>query len=237
MSAASTARARALFLHGVPTAGRLWDGVRARLPIPSDAPDLPGFGGRAALADPTVEALARPLLASVDAHTHLVGTDLGGLLAAWIATQVPVASLTLSSTVLGLAWLPSRLTAIWPLNRYFYRRFGGRRWLAMGVSEHRRAELLAQYPGAAPEIMEPIARRLPLRSPLPKVPTLCLWGAADVSFPAVQGRLLARRLDASWVSLPGLRHYAMWEDPAAYSEALLGFWAQVNPPRSPPAPG
>lgn len=217
-----------LLLHGVPTDGRLWDGVRARIHLPSQAPDLPGFGAAPPLLDPTVEALARPLLPRVHTATHLVGHDLGGLLAAWIATQVPVASLTLSSTALGLGWLPSRLSAMPPLNRYFYRRFAGRRWLAMGVSAARREAFLAEYTGAAPEIMEPIARRLPLRPIQPKVPTLCLWGALDRSFPALGGRLLARRLGVRFVALPGCHHYAMWEDPAAYAAALHAFWRSVG---------
>lgn len=216
--------ASALLLHGVPTDGHLWDGVRARLDIESFAPDLPGFGAAPPLAAPTVEALAGPLLSRIDARTHLVGHDLGGLLAAWIACQVPVASLTLSSTALGLGWLPSRITALPPLNRYFYRRFAGRRWLAMGVAPARREAWLARYSGAAPEVMEPIARRLPLRARHPTARTLCLWGAEDRSFPALGGRLLARRLGATFVALPGCRHYAMWEDPAAYAAALQRFW-------------
>ena len=217
-----------LFLHGVPTDGRLWDGVRARLTRPSEAPDLAGFGGAPPLADPTARALAEPLLKRLTPQTHLVGHDLGGLVAAQLAALAPVASLTLSSTALGLGWLPSVLTALPPLNRYFYRRFAGRRWLAMGVGPARREALLAQYPGAPPEIMEPIARRLPLKGLRPSAPTLCLWGAEDRSFPTLGGRLLARSLGARWEALPGCRHYAMWEEPGAYAAALEAFWRSVE---------
>ena len=216
---------RALFLHGVPTDGGLRDGVLARLKIDSEAPDLAGFGHAPPLESPTVDALVAPLLDRVDADTHLVGHDLGGLLAAQIASLRPVRSVTLCSTALGLGWLPSRMTALWPANLYFYRRFGGRRWLAMGVSAPSVDALLARFPGAEPARMEAIARRLPLWTPRFKAPTLCLWGAQDRSFPAVFGRVLASRLGAEFVALPGLRHYAMWEGPAPFAEALEAFWA------------
>ena len=76
----------------------------------------------------------RGLLDRVTDDTHLVGHDYGGLLAAMIAARRPVRSLTLSSTALGLGWLPAWLTAMPPLHWYFYRRHAGARWLELGVS-------------------------------------------------------------------------------------------------------
>lgn len=220
---------RVLFLHGVPTSGRLWDGVRRALgpDVETFAPDLAGFGAAPPVADPSPERLLAPLLPWVDARTHLVGQDLGGLLAAMIAARMPVASLTLSSTALGLGWLPAALTAAAPFNRYFYRKYAGRRWLELGVSPERRAHFLAQFPGADPAWMEAIARRLPLWAGhrlRPAAPTWCLWGAEDVSVPVVYARALAWRLGAGLTLLPGLRHYACWEGPERYAAALRGFW-------------
>lgn len=225
----SADRRRALLIHGVPTDGRLWRGVAEALgpSVEVLAPDLPGFGAAPAIADPTPARLAEALLPLVDARTDLVGHDLGGLLAAWIAARRPVRSLVLCSTALGPGWLPSRLTALPPLNRYFYRRYAGQRWLAMGVGPAKRAALLAQYDRADPAWMEAIARRLPVGAGgrwRPTAPTLCLWGAADRSFPAWGGRRLARRLGAAWEALPGSRHYAMWEEPEAFAGALARFW-------------
>lgn len=225
---ASSAPLRALLLHGVPTDGALWDGVRAELSGVVLAPDLPGFGDAPALALPTPEAYVRALAPLIDADTHLVGHDYGGLIAAMLAERLPVRSLVLCSTALGPGWAPARLTARWPLNRFFYRRYAGRRWLAMGVSPDRAPALLARYAGADPALMEAIARHIPLAPPpRPACPTLCLWGAEDRSMPVWQARLLARGLDAPLTLLPGLRHYAMWEDPVAFAAVLRRFWGEL----------
>lgn len=225
-------------LHGLPTSGRLWDGVRRALPpqIEVLSPDLPGFGAAPALPDPRPERYVEALLPLVNPDTHLVGHDYGGLLAAMIAARRPVRSLTLSSTALGLGWLPAVLTALPPFNSYFYRRHAGRRWLALGVSPARRGALLDEYPGVEPALMETIALRLPLWAGhrlRPAVPTLCLWGAQDVSVPVPYARLLAARLGAPLALLPGLRHYAMWEAPEVYAGALMRFWDGLPAPPPP----
>lgn len=218
---------RVLLLHGVPTDGRLWDGVRARLDGEVLSPDLPGFGSAPPLADPTPQAYAKILAPLMSPDLHLVGHDFGGLVASMLAAEHTVRSLTLCSTALGPGWAPARLTALPPLNRYFYRRHAGRRWLAMGVSPDRAEALLAQYPGADPQLMEAIARRIPLRpTPRPLCPTLCLWGDADRSMP--WARPIARALGARLTLLPGLRHYAMWEDPGTFTEALQDFWRSLG---------
>src|SRR5688500_8429106 len=106
----------AMLLHGVPTSGALWDPVRAALSgeRPVYTPDLPGYGAEPPLPRPTVEghldwleqrraALGLPEWSRI----HLAGTDLGGLLAACIASRLGARSLTLSSTALGPGWLPA----------------------------------------------------------------------------------------------------------------------------------
>lgn len=207
--------------------------MRAALPADwqVESPDLPGFGDAPPLAEPSCRAYVDALSPLVRADTHLVGHDYGGLLAAMIAAERPVASLTLSSTALGLGWLPAVITAWPPLHWYFYRAHAGRRWLAMGVGEARREEWLRCFSGASPALMEGIARRLPVIAGhrlRPETPTLCLWGDADRSVPVPYARLLAARLGATLTLLPGLRHYGMWEDPERYAAALTAFWERAG---------
>lgn len=234
-----------VLLHGVPTSGALWSGVRFALGPGrrSFAPDLPGYGGGRPLPEPTLEAHLDWLEGQLDragllgAPLDFVGHDYGGLLAAAWAARRGARSLVLTSTALGWGWLPARITAISPLNRYFYRRHAGRRWLALGVGPAHRDALFRTF---LPEMeanvqlarqMEALARamRLSVQAALaPGCPTLCLWGGADRSVPPFLGRRLAAGLpDARFVVLPGLRHYAMWEDPGAYAAALEAFWASV----------
>lgn len=63
------------------------------------------------------------------------------------------------------------------------------------------------------------------------VPTLLVWGADDGIVPAETGRLLAAEMaSARLVVLPGAGHQPMWEDPAAFNEAVCAFLAESDPP-------
>ena len=231
-----------VLLHGLPTGSWLWEGVGARLADAgylAIAPDLPGYGATPCPADAPLDRrwhadwLDAVLGASnVDGSAHLVGQDYGGLLVADRAARAGAASLCLSSTAVDLCWLPVRLTALPVVERYFYRRFGGRRWLAMGVEAPQLAALTALC-GAAladPTMPERMRRTAAGLDPawlwsLPgrlrgRCPTLCLWGEADRSVPPAIGRWTARRLGGGFQEVPG-RHYACWEHPDTYAAALL----------------
>lgn len=227
-----------LLLHGVPTTGALWDGVRPHLGgYVVHTPDLPGYGSRPHVAgvDAQVEALAG---LGLD-RPHLVGHDWGGVLAALYAERHPVRSLTLSSTWLGWGWMGAKITALPGLELLFYRAFAGRLWLARGVGPDKQAAFLASVPrppGLAATMRRtageiPVARLARLRL---DVPVMCLWGREDTFVPDAVGRDLARRLDGRFHSLPG-RHYVMVDAPEAYAAALRAFWGERVPLPRPPA--
>jgi pimeloyl-ACP methyl ester carboxylesterase len=231
-----------LLLHGLPTGAWLWEGVGPRLAAQgwrAIAPDLPGYGGTGLLAGGAagLGAHGRWLDALVEAmgigrDLCLVGHDYGGLLAADRAARVGARSLCLSSTAADLAWAPVRASALPLLERYFYRRHGGRRWLRMGVEEEERAALFEACAEvlADPDLparMRATAAGIPLRdvARLPgrlrgRVPILCLWGEADRSVPLGVARWTARRLGARLETTPG-RHYACWARPEPFAAALL----------------
>ena len=82
----------ALLLHGFGGSGRVWARVQARLAIESIAPDLPGFGGAPALADPDVAAYAdfvTEQLSALDRPVVLVGASMGGKIALATAARRP----------------------------------------------------------------------------------------------------------------------------------------------------
>jgi len=156
---------------------------------------------------------------------HLVGHDYGGLVALYLAPRIRAASLTLSSTTIGVGWLPARLGALPGARELFYRRCAGSRWLARGVRPDRVEEARAAFPAWDPRHMEALARCLPLRPPpAPGCPVRCLWGTADRSLPAPHAHLLAAWYEAELAWLPGGRHYAVWEDPEAAAAALRAWW-------------
>jgi len=231
-----------VLLHGLPVDGRIWEPVASLLRMEGATlltPDLPGHGDSPSLDCPDLRSfgswLDRQLEGLAPERLHLVGHDFGGLVLADRAARMGAASLTLCSTLVGLGWAPVRATALPLAERLFYRRYGGRRWLAAGVRADLREGLLARYKAqladpAYPERMREIAAGLPLRrcARLPAelrargVPTLCLWGGADRGFPLPAGWWTARSLGARLQVLPGARHYAMLDAPEAFAAALAG---------------
>ena len=83
-----------LFLHAFAGAGRQWDAVRAALPEPlrGEAPDLPGFAGRAALSDTSLDGYRDWLeaqVATLGAPAVLVAHSMSGKLALALAAARP----------------------------------------------------------------------------------------------------------------------------------------------------
>ena len=238
-----------LLLHGVPTGAYWWRELLAALAEDPDprhvlAPDLPGCGGVAPLADQRVEAH----LAWLEgwrragdlppwAQLHLVGTDHGGLLAAWLAARHGARILSLCSTALGLGWLPARITAWPPLDAWFYRRHGGRLWLSQAVAPERRNEVLERFSGVLsdpdlPERMRQMAlglgirggMGLPARLRASGLPIQLVWGRRDRHYPLPSARILARWLVAPLHTVPGVGHGLPIEAPQALAALLRPFW-------------
>jgi pimeloyl-ACP methyl ester carboxylesterase len=223
-----------LLVHGVPTSGRLWRDV---IPLLAPmhrviVPDLPGYG-RSAAGAVDVDTVVDGLHALGVDRPHVVGQDWGGVLAAVYASRFPVRSLTLTSTWLGWGWLGAQVTALPGLELLFYRAFGGAFWLSRGVTPARREAFLAEIPlrpGLA-EQMRATARALPLRrlaTLTVDAPVLCLWGDQDRFVPPAAGRRLAARFGGRFETVPG-RHFAPFDAPAAYANALIRSWA-ASPP-------
>lgn len=224
-----------VLLHGLPTSHRIWDGVAARLDgFRIVAPDLPGFGGTqddGSTAPEQAEALVRAL----PRGAHLVGMDYGGWLAAAVAPRVEARSLALMSTALSWGWLPSRLTALPPLHRVFYRAFAGDFFLRTGARRDALAAFGRGDRGRA-ERMRRLARTMtPLCAHRLSLPVLCLWGREDRFLPPFVGRSIAASVpDGTWRELPG-RHLLPWDAPDAVADELRRWWAGL--PGGRPASG
>lgn len=232
-----------LLLHGVPTDRRLWDGVSAALLDHGHrvwAPDLPGYGATPALDRAALTLRghqqwleeARPPGLPSWSGMHLVGHDYGGLLATHMATRLGAASLTLSSTALGPGWIPAKLMALPLAHRLFYRRYGGRLWLERAALPDHRAAWMDRFgpnldaPGLA-DHMAWTARGIQVRGLAALVPALrrpafpirCIWGDQDRFYPL--GRALAAALGARWSEIQDAAHAVPFEQPRAFTQALL----------------
>ena len=229
-------------LHGVPTCGALWAGVRAHLSRPSWAPDLPGHGAapplptaRHGVAD-HLDALDRARAsAGLPAwrHLHLVGTDYGGLLAAELTLRHGARSLTLVSTAAWLGWAPARLLALPGLQRLAYQRYGGARWMHRAAQPSHRERFLADVGGALgdpglPDRMRATAQGLDLArcASLPArlrgagVPIRLVWGDRDRHYPLWGAQVLSLVLGAPLRVVGGSGHALPFEQPAATATAI-----------------
>lgn len=89
-------------------------------------------------------------------------------------------------------------------------------------------ERLSGFVPVAPVQAAEYAARIQ-KSPLP---ALIVWGEEDRLFPPAQAqRLAASFSDAQVLILPGARHPAYLDQPAAFHEALLAFARRVSAPR------
>ena len=233
-----------VLLHGVPTSASLWSRLPEHLPNRRlIALDLPGYGGTPALSRPDIPAHLDWLAAAMATlklrdPVHLVGQDLGGLLAAEHATRHGAASLTLTSAPAGLLWLVPRLTATPPLHRYFYQHHAGAIYLHHGINDGERSAFLALFEDIAgaeglAEYMRQTALAFSGRAlwSLPHrlrgVKTQCLWGTDDTLCPPITARWTARRLRGRAIFIDGGRHYVPFGCPQAYAAGLAGLWDSV----------
>jgi pimeloyl-ACP methyl ester carboxylesterase len=128
-----------LLLHGIPTSSRIWDAVGAELVGGFDAiaPDMLGYGESAKPVDRDVSmaAQARLMPGLLDAlgveRAIVVGHDLGGAVAQWLAVDAPdrVAGLMLVDTVSFDSWPIARMRVLRRIAPPFARRWP-RRWFA-----------------------------------------------------------------------------------------------------------
>ena len=244
----------AVFVHGVPETGALWNGVRAHLHGDAVALDLPGFGtprpaGLGATKDEYAAWLA-DALHGFDAPIDLVGHDWGAGLVLRVVTahEVPVRSWAVD---VGAVFAPD----------YAWHDIA-RTWQTPGAGEERMAAVLAAEPGpfgralraagageadaAAMEaahdetmggcILDLYRSALPnpyadwgaeLSRPAP-APGLVLQPSADEFDDPVPSAAVAARLGARTERLDGLGHWWMLQDPAAGAAVLRAFWSTLR---------
>jgi pimeloyl-ACP methyl ester carboxylesterase len=217
---------RWLALHGVPAGPRTFERIEldmARHAFHGLAPDDTDRQSW------SLDSFVDEVLPLVDRDTALVGHDLGGVVAAMVACRTQVAGVVLSGTALGSWWALTRATAIWPFERYFYRRHGGRKFLLGGIEPSLRPLFGAEFEDVldnphlpermrrlATEMRPPagLARRLSTATKVGLV-----WGRSDAWYPKPVAQAVARstRAPVEWVDGG---HYCMWSNPDAYARAL-----------------
>ncbi|NGO12479.1 alpha/beta hydrolase [Streptomyces sp. HC44] len=247
----------AVFVHGVPETGRLWDRLRARLSTDSIALDLPGFGvprpaGFGATMDEYTQWLEQALR-DVDGPVDLVGHDWGALLVARVATKssVPVRSWVID--VVGIL----HPDYVWhDLARLWQTPGAGEQWAkasveaAPGSPESPGVQLTgagvpAEDAKAMGEKFDATMAECILALYRSATPNLHAHLADQLSGPAsapglvIQALLdpfddpaasdeMAARLGARTERLEGVGHWWMLEDPDNAAAALERFWAGVS---------
>jgi pimeloyl-ACP methyl ester carboxylesterase len=242
----------AVFVHGVPETGALWNSLRSRLRTPSIALDLPGFGaprpeGFGATKDDYAAWLAGELR-RIGEPVDLVGHDWGAALVARVATagDVPLRS-----------WAVDLVNGVHEDYVWHER---ARVWQTPGAGERLVAAALADGAGRVEALVRLGVRRADAevmrsaysetmgrsildlyRSAVPNVaadwgdgftrptaaPGLVVLAGGDPYGDPPVSRAMAARLGAETAELPGLGHWWMSQDPGAGADLLQRFWAAV----------
>lgn len=215
-----------LALHGVPTHPALF----SRVPAELEPWAFRGLGTPDPRDDWSLESFVAEARERWKPGMGLIGHDLGGVVAAMLALEVPAERVVLSGTALGPYWSAIRMTA-WPgLQRFFYQRYGGRRFLAGGVLPDNRdafLETFAPHLDTVPDLsdrMRTLARHM--RPPAELARALgaraevsLVWGRHDRWYPrpVVAGLQRATGADVTWLDAS---HFCMWEQPEAFATVL-----------------
>lgn len=246
-----------VFVHGVPETHALWDRLRARIPRDSVAVGLPGFGtprpvGFRATKDEYVAWLEEQLR-SFKEPVHLVGHDWGALLVARVAARDAVRVRSWTIDVAGIchpdytwhdvaqiwqtpqegeAWLSGTLGAAGqesPLNPATQLVQGGMPQAdadeaAQVFDETMGRCILDLYRSALPNLYSDWGGQW--QSP-PVAPGLVVRPTAD-PFDTPESELVAKEWGAKAVSLTGLGHWWMLEDPERSAAVLEEFWGETD---------
>lgn len=178
---------------------------------------------------------------------HVLGLSLGGAIAAEFVLAYPERAssfIAVDPVIWGYEWSPeygASLGALWeaagregiegaralwlkhPMFEAALEREGVARRLVQIVTEYSGWHWDHDDPGKLPE------RVAFTRLEEIDVPTLAIVGERDVpDFHTITGIMSARIRDARKVVLPGVGHMPNMEDPASFSEAVLGFLAEIE---------
>jgi 3-oxoadipate enol-lactonase len=242
-----------LFIHGIGGAGRAWAGQLASFSAAGLVPlalDLPGYGGRPAVAAMDFEVLAQDVEAFIARRrVHrpvLVGHSMGGMVAQTMLRRRPdgyaAAVLACTSPAFGnadgefqrkfaadrLGPLDAGKTMAELAPRMVERMMGPRpdpagRALAIDIM----SAVPADTYRAAVRCLVAFDQRANLARI--GIPVLCIAGAVDPNAPPpVVERMAGKIAGARYVCLPDVGHLPNLEAPAAFNAALLRFLEEVR---------
>jgi pimeloyl-ACP methyl ester carboxylesterase len=245
----------AVFVHGVPETGKIWDGVRELLPVESIALDLPGFGSPVAAGfSATKDAYAgwlREQLQQIEEPIDLVGHDWGALLVLRIAsaTSVPLRSIAScyqpdytwhpgariwQTPGEGEAWLAAATAAAPDSPNSTIARLRGLRVppalaeiIAAANDETMNACILALYRSAVPNLAPDWGADLPAAR---RAPGLVIIPTDDAFNDDGMSSRTAHTTGARIVRPQGLGHAWMAQAPQVSAELLQTFWSSVPQP-------
>jgi len=234
-----------LLLHGIGSSARAFAPALPHLAGRRlIAPDMPGYGGSAPIADTAPDGFAAWLAGVLDAlalpRADILGHSLGALLAAALARREPgrIGTLLLSAPARGYAtddpaaWpeaARSRLADLERLGPDAYAAARAARLLGPAASAEARAsvqrEMARLTPAGLGGATALLARGDLLRWLAAKPPAAVLCGAADAVVPPAAARAAALALGAPFHMLPDCGHAPYAEAPRAWAEAALSFLA------------
>ena len=242
-----------VFLHGVPETAAFYDALRAEIPQPSIALELPGFGcerptGFGATKDDYVDWIATQLEAFGE-PVDLVGHDWGAGFTYRLATTRPDLLRSWAADVAsivhpdqewhdfaqvwqtpgdGEAFIAAQLATPAEDQAPTFEEMGLTHEAALAMigamDETMGTCILDLYRSATPNTYATWGDAM---GPTDK-PGLIIDATADAFSSTTRSNQVAEMLGARVSSLDGLHHFWAVEDPTAAAEMLQSFWAEVS---------
>ena len=238
-----------VLLHAFPLDSRLWDGLRPALGPRLLTPDLSGFGSAPPVSEPSLDAAASAVLATLDEHgvsrAVFGGCSMGGYVAMAVLRAAPerVSGLVLINTKASADTEQARTNRHAMAARAEEEGIG---WLAdTMLTSLLGATTLAGRPSVEPVLRSLVADQSPASVAWAQramaarpdslallagsgLPALIVRGDEDTMIPADEADAMAGVLpDNERVDLPGVGHLAPLEDPAPLA-ATLTRWLDTH---------
>lgn len=166
-------------------------------------------------------------IAHPDALSGLIVVDGGTLAISGRRLGALIGAFTLFDLTLGLPGVTRVVVEHGPLRRLLLRGFVGR---PGALSPQLAAEVIpgARAPGFNAAVRAAAAAVATVDPAAITCPTLVLWGERDRIVPVAEARRLAAEIpSARLLTLPGVGHCPMFEEPTAFNRAVVDFAASV----------
>ncbi|SUA45665.1 3-oxoadipate enol-lactonase 2 [Nocardia africana] len=237
-------RGAVVFVHPINTSGRVWDGVRGGIRMPSLALDLRGHGSSTLSGPFSIDDWVADVQAAMDEHgvrsAHFVGGSAGGMISAALATEEPERVLSIAAfgstlgTGLGSVVIEEMVRELEVAGSAAY--FAKITPEVLGPAYRSPAVLrraldaigIRPVPVVSDILRSAFGADIRDRAPQVGCPVLAVAGTLDPTCPVEMSVEFAEATGGAHQTIEGAGHLPMLEVPDQVVRALNAFWGTAT---------